>query len=137
MSADIKHQCELFLCEKLASAVPDHTFYPYHGGTAALGAEEIEPPFTVVMLDGAEKTHPNEGTWICNGTIQTITHHKESSVQAHTELSRSVYAALDLSPQATGTFILHGIDITKVSTAEDDQLQCRATVIAFTAGVSG
>ena len=137
MSADIKHQCELFLCEKLALAIASHTFVPYHGGTAALDAEEIEPPFTVVMLESAEKTHPNEGTWICNGTIQTITPSKETSVQAHTDLSREVYAALDLSPQSTATFILHGIDITKVSTAEDDQLGCRATVIAFTAGVSG
>lgn len=135
---DIKRATELFLCGKLSAAVPSHQFVPFHGGGENIDAESMEPPFTVVMLDDAERTHGNEGTWICHGNIQTITHSKETSVTVHSELSREIYAALDsIPPSHTSDFAFHGIDIGKVSTSEEESLQCRANIIGFTCGVGG
>jgi len=133
---DPKRATEIFLCEKLSAAVPGHQFVPFHGGGTNIDPSEMEPPFTVVMLDDAERTHATEGTWICNGNIQTITHSKETSIQAHSELSRAVYAALASIPSSyTSDFAFHGIDISKVSTSEEESLQCRANIVGFTCGV--
>jgi len=135
---DIKRRTELHIVNRLKAAVPDHNFVPYTGGSESTDASDIEPPFTVVSILDANRTMATEGTWICDGTVQVISHRKEMTSTAHSTLTRSIYSTLsNLPPYIDGEFAFHGIDVVDMGTAEDDESQAHADVIRFTAGVGG
>ena len=139
MAAEIQRTTELFIVGKLTAAVAGHSFYPFTGGTVSTDAAEIEPPFTVVSIDTAEKTHQQEGTWICTGTLQIITHSADSSSQAHALLVRTIYAALDdiVAEAPDAAFSFHGLDVTNITAATDPSGNAHANIVKFTCGVGG
>lgn len=138
MIPEIKRQVELFLVDRLKAALPLQEFVPFSGGDLLSGPEEIEPPFTVIAITEAEKTMATEGTWLCRGTAQVITHHTEVTAQKQAEMAREVYKALDnIGAYSNGPLSIHGIDISSMTSATDDQLGVHADVISFTLGAGG
>lgn len=138
MTPDIKRQTELYMVEKLSAQISDHAFLPFTGGSQTTGATEVEPPFTVIAIPTAQRTMATEGTWLCQGTAQIVTHTSESTSEAQAELVRKVYAALSAIPtQGDATFSFHGIDITDMTYATDEDKQFYADIINFVVGVGG
>lgn len=138
MTPDIKRRTELYIVDKLKIAIPTHDFVPFTGGSQTTDAIDIEPPFTVVSITDATRTMATEGTWICVGTLQVVTHRAETTSEAHSELTRSIYAALAAIPSyADASFSFHGIDIADMTSADDDASQAHADIVSFTAGVGG
>lgn len=138
-SPDIKRQCELYIVGKLQAALVDVTVLPFTGGSSTSGATEVEPPFVVITIGPAERTMATEGTWLCPGLAQVITHFAEATSEQQSELSRRVYAALSDSvpTQADATFSFHGIDIQEVTYSDDEDKEFHADIIRFVAGAGG
>lgn len=135
---DIKRRTELYIVDKLQAAIPAEKFVPYTGGSLTTDAEDIEPPFSVVAVIDATRTMATESTWICEGSVQVITHRKEATATQHSTLARAVYAALSNIPSyADSEYSFHGIDIVGMTPAEDEDAQAHADVIRFTAGAGG
>lgn len=139
MIPDIKRYTEMYLVDKLTAALPGNLFVPFTGGSRTTGAVDIEPPVTVISISNATKSMATEGTWICAGKAQVITHRAESTPEEHAELARQVYVVLaGLPPEIiSGEFTFHGIDIEDSTPTDDDAGQAHADVISFTAGVGG
>jgi hypothetical protein len=138
MTPDIKRKTELYIVTKLLIALPSLQIVPFTGGSASMGAVELEPPFTIVAVRDAQKAMSTEGTWYCTGNVQVITHSSETPSEQHSELARQIYAALDNIPtQADPDFSLHGLDIQGMAYAFDDTESAHADIISFTAGVGG
>lgn len=138
MKPDIKRQVELFVVSRLSIALPDQKFYPFTGGDAINDASEIEPPFTIVAITDAERTMATEGTWLCRGQIQVVTHHAEASAQAQAVMAREVYKALDnIGAYTDGNLSIHGIDIEGMRSTSEETLSVRADIISFTVGAGG
>lgn len=140
MIADIKRATEVYICEKLSQTViPPHTFVPFTGGSEFADAAQLEPPFTIVAIDDAQRTHAQDATWICKGTVQIITHANESTSRQHAELVRSIYvavAAID-TDASDPLFSFHGLDIDKMRSAQDSEENMHADVIDIVVGVGG
>ena len=139
MVSDIKRKTEIFICDFLSNAISTHSFVPFTGGSNSQDAGEMEPPFTVVVISEAERTHAQAGTWIVRGTVQVITIASESTSAAHSTLVRNIYQALgNIRSDATDPlFSMHGLDISKMTSAQDGESHAHADVISFTAGVGG
>ena len=139
MITDIKRATEIYICDKLAAELPTHRCVPFTGGSNTLDADLVEPPFTVVIISEAQRTHSTEGTWFLRGTVQVITHAADVGSAEHSTLVRNVYKAFGaIEPDwSNPLFSLHGIDIDKMRSAEDSESQAHSDIIDFTAGVGG
>jgi hypothetical protein len=138
MSNEVKRKGELLLCMALHSIVPEHRFVPYKGGTQNSEEEEMEPPFTIVNIENAEKNHPFLKVYQCSGAVQVISHSAESSSVVHAELVKRVSDALiSLQPHNGCDCVFHGLDVSSTRSAVDSESECWADIIEFTAGFTG
>jgi len=131
---------ERHICDKLAFAIPGQKFFSMYGGGVNDDAEEedLEPPFTVVMVNEAKKVLEGQGLWELQGCVQVVSHMNEGVPSIHTEYARVVYHALSsLTPDRTDRMIMHGLDISQSRHSEDEGEQARIEAFDFTAGVSG
>lgn len=138
MSIEIKRRAELYLCGRLATAVPAHAFIPYKGGGYETAESEIEPPFTIVGINEADKVHPLQPVFQCQGSLQIVSHSAEATSVQHAALVRSIYEALEAI--VTGQrddvdFTFHGIDITSTESASDEENEVWADIIRFNTGM--
>ena len=136
---DIKRRTELFICSALRAALPGYIFVPFTGGTEEGDAFEVIPPFTVVYVTNAVKTHQADSTFRVEGSVQVITHAAETRTPTHAAMVKDIYNTL-LSLQPNGNdpnFSFHGIDIDALTTAQDTENSVHADVIGFAAGVGG
>ncbi len=135
---DIKRAAELFIVGKLKAAYPEEAIYPFTGGDRTTGATEVEPPFTIVAIPVARRQMATEGTWLCDGVVQVISHQAEMTTENQAERARRIYEALsNIAPSPGLPFTFHGIDITDMHPTEDAASDCHADVISFTVGVGG
>lgn len=142
MALDIKRKSELSLVALLSEALPDLTFYPSKGGTDDGGTTKPVPPFGVIWIDDAEKTHSNEKCYILTGTIVWISRAgipKGPDISEHSDDVRLVYNAVSTIGSGTDvdrSLIIHGIDVSKVNEFSDAERQAWGDTISFTMGVS-
>lgn len=136
MDIDIRRATEEYICAQLRPAVPTHNFVPYNGID---NAGNLEAPFTVVYVGDATATYQTESTWIVQGTVQIVTDASETLSEDHATLVKSIYATLkNMQPFVDGiNFTLHGIDVSDIKSATDQESHAHADVISFTAGVGG
>lgn len=138
MTTDIKTLVERLVCAKLLEAIPNQKFLSMNGGTEIYDAEFIEPPFTVVTINEAEKVLSQQGLWLVQGSVQVVSHMDEWNPQEHAEFSRMVYHALSGIESAVGVGVrVHGLDVTDSKHKEEETENARIEVIDFTAGVTG
>ncbi len=134
----IGRRLETYLCGKLRAAVPGRTILPFSGGDSAGDAFDVEPPLGIIAVTKAEKTHQQENTWICEGSLQWITHLTEATPQEHEQEVRILVANLQsIAGEQESFFTFHGLDISDEKMAEDAESRCRASIVHFTAGASG
>lgn len=138
MVEGIKRMVERYLCGKLGAKMPGHLFLAMSGGGEHEDAVDVEPPFTVITVNSAEKVMSEHGVWTIQGSAQTITHMGEATPTVHSQLSRVIYEALaNIQPEAGEKLILHGIDVTGHRSTEEAGEKIRVDAIDFVAGVSG
>ena len=129
---------ETFLCEKLRVLVPGHQILPFSGGDSKGDAFEVEPPLCVIAVTKGEKTHQQENTWICEGSLQWITHMDEATPQEHEAAVRILVANLQTIAGVQETyFTFHGLDIGDEKMSQSEDGSHRASIVSFTAGCSG
>lgn len=136
---DIKRHTEIYICERLREQVTGHLFVPFTGGGDTEDAAVMEPPFTVVVVTEAESMFCQESTWKVEGTVQVITNSGEATSAEHSTLVRSIYKALGtiVPNSADPLFSLHGLNIMKMRSADDDALSVHSDIFEFVAGVGG
>jgi hypothetical protein len=140
LNDEVKRMTERFLCAKLSFAIPGQKFLSmYGGGEVEDGSEEdLEPPFTVVMVNEAKKVLEGQGLWEVQGSVQFVSHMNELTPSEHSEYARAVYHALSaILPSRSDKMIMHGFDISDSRHSEDEGEQARIEAFDFTAGVSG
>lgn len=131
---------ERHICAKLSFAVPGQRFLSMLGGAEVEDGDEsdLEPPFTVVMVNEATKVLEGQGLWEIKGNVKVVTHMNEMTPSEHSEFARTIYHALTaIVPDRTDRMIMHGFDIATSDHGEDEGEQARIETFAFTAGVSG
>ena len=134
----IGRRLELFLCTKLIAAVPGSQILPFSGGDSASDATEVEPPLGVIAAIETEKTHGQENTWIIKGSLQWITHMDEATPQEHETAVRILVANLqEIAGVQETYFTFHGLDIGDEKMSQSEDGSHRASIVSFTAGVSG
>jgi hypothetical protein len=142
MALDIKRKAELSLVALLGESLSDLTFYPSKGGTDDGGTSKPVPPFGVIWIDDAEKTHSDQKCYILNGTIVWISRAgipKGPDISEHSDDVRLVYDAISNIGSGTDvdrSLIVHGIDVGKVNEFSDEARQAWGDTISFTMGVS-
>ena len=100
MSEGIKRMAERHLCARLTGLVPGMLFLSMSGGGENEDAVDIEPPFTVITVNEAEKRLTQHGVWKIQGSAQLVTHMQEATPTFHSELARVIYSALaNLEPK--------------------------------------
>lgn len=137
---EIKRMVERHVCDKLSFSVPGQRFLSMYGGGETDDAEEadLEPPFTVVIVNEAKKVLEGMGVWEVQGCVQVCSHMNEWTPSEHSEYARTVYHALAaIVPDRTDRMIMHGLDISQSRHSEDEGEQARIEAFDFTAGVSG
>lgn len=60
---EIKRKVELFICAILSAALPAMKFVPSKGDDDTQDESPLEPPFTAVEAENAERLIEDEPTW--------------------------------------------------------------------------
>lgn len=139
MSDLIKRKFERYIAAKLTGVMPTMAFLSSTGGGETEDARDIEPPFSIVTALELEKILGLYGQWAIKGTVQVVTHMSEHTPTAHSELSELVKHHMSaLEPEVVEDNIaFHGIDISGMRYADNEDERIRVTAIDFTAGAGG
>lgn len=133
MSHEIRHRCELHICSKLGIAVPGHRFLPLTGFGLSDSERNLEPPFSVVSITEAIKTHDQYSNFFCTGSVQVVNHANEVGSDQHSQSVEGVYRALSRlsDDESDPTFTFSGISIEKTRSAEDSEHAAHVDAIDF------
>jgi hypothetical protein len=141
MALEVKRKAELSLVAILTEALSELSFYPSKGGDNEGGTSLPKPPFGAVWIQDAEKTLPNEKTYLLTGTVVYVSRSgaKGQDVHDHSESVRQIYDALlavipGEDPQQA--IVIHGIDIVTVNEFTDTERHAFGDTISFVMGVS-
>lgn len=136
MSNEVKHRLELFLCAKLTAAVSGLKALPMTGFGLSDSETSLEPPFTVVMVTTATKSHDSYSIWLCEGAVQVVTHVNETGSDQHSAMVKQIYDALGAIAADTSNagFVFSGLSIMKTRTADDSEHACHVDAFDFQAG---
>lgn len=142
---EIKRLFERYLCKKLSYEITGHKFLSMNGGNEEGGdeladaeSEDLEPPFTVVSVNEAQKMMAQFGHWRVQGTVQLVTHIDEMTPVVHSKFARLIYHVLvNLQPEVVDGLAFHGIDVTDSRSVDTSEQSARVDVIEFTAGIGG
>lgn len=142
MALDVKRKAELSLVALLGEALPDLVFYPSKGGTDDGGNTKPIPPFSVIWIDDAEKTLPNDKVYLLEGTVVFVSRAAQPDgidVTEHSDDVRQIYDAMlkiGRGVDVERSLIVHGIDVSKINEYTDSERQAWGDTISFTMGVS-
>lgn len=137
MSYDIKRRTELHICNRLTALVAgDRKILPMTGFGTNADERTLEPPFIVVSINNAEKTHDQYSIYSCDGVVQIVTHADEVGSEEHAMLVRAVTDGLNRvgTSEQTG-FTFSGLSITGTDTADEGSHQCHLDKLAFKCSV--
>jgi hypothetical protein len=141
MALEVKRKAELSLVAILSGALPDLSFYPAKGGDDDGGTSLPSPPFGAIWIQDAEKTMPNEKTYLLNGTVVWVSRMVQAGLDVtdHSESVRQIYDVLLNTEPGNDTahsLMIHGIDIVTVNEFTDDERHAYGDTISFVMGVS-
>lgn len=134
---DVLRKAELFVCAKLAEAMPGRRFLPANGGDEC---EAVDVPYTVVAVLEAEDMIPGENTWLLTMAATYVTHIDDTKPAEHSKAVRQIQDTLRALPRgfhSVQQLIAHGVDVQSVAEVEDERKQSHGDVITFSLGCSG
>ncbi len=140
---DVLRKAELFVCAKLAEAMPGRRFLPSKGSGPDGHSDdcgEVEVPYTAVAVLEAEDMVPGENTWLLTMAATYVTHLDDTRPAEHSKAVREIQDALRALPRGFHSpqqLIVHGVDVQSIAEVEDERKQSHGDVITFALGCSG
>jgi len=137
MSFDIKRRTELHICSRLGTLVAGgYKILPMTGFGVNSDERTLEPPFIVVSINTAEKTHEQYSIYSCEGAVQIVTHGDEVGSEAHAVLVRAFTDGLNRvgTAEATG-FTFSGLSITETNASSNESNEAHVDKLTFNCGV--
>jgi len=133
MSFDIKRRTELHICSRLSTLVAGgYKILPMTGFGVNDDERTLEPPFIVVSINSAEKTHDQYSIYSCEGAVQIVTHADEVGSEEHAALVRAFTDGLNRAGTAElGGFTFSGLSITGADAADEESNQAHVDKLAF------
>ena len=137
MSFDIKRRTELHICNRLGTLVAGgYKILPMTGFGVDSDERTLEPPFIVVSINTAEKTHEQYSMYSCEGAVQIVSHSEEVGGESHAVLVRAFTDGLNRvgTAEASG-FTFSGLSITDTSSSSNESNEAYVDKLTFNCGV--
>ena|SRR6266404_570021 len=141
MGTEVKRNTELAIigCLSTNPTLTGKTFLPTRGGGDTAKEAGPVPPFGIVNIEEAEKTHPLSRTWQLKGSVIWVTKLEATTAPDHASTVKLIEEALLAITGGYDTLRsmrVHGLEIENVSDFDDQERRSHGDVLTFSMGVS-